>query len=136
MEFSSENTWTKDLTDKKDIYASLNIKDYILYDAEGLYLPSQLMGFELVDGVYIEIQPDENGGIRSSSLDLDFRIRDNEIAICKQSAGKWVRTRAEAAEARAEEEAARAQQEANARQKAEAEIAQLREQLARLQARS
>ena len=143
MEFSSENTWTKDLTDKKDIYASLNIKDYILYDAEGLYLPSQLMGFELVDGVYIEIQPDENGGVRSSSLDLVFRIRDNEIAIRKQSAGNWVRTRAEAetiradaAEARAEAAEARAQQEANARQKVEAENAQLREQIARLQARS
>lgn len=46
-----------------------------------------------------------------------------------------MKTRAEAAEARAEAAEARAQQEANVRQKVEAENAQLREQLARLQAR-
>jgi Uma2 family endonuclease len=143
MEFSSENTYQKDLTDKMDIYASLQIQNYFLYDAEDLYLPSQLMGFELVNGVYVEVQPDENGGVRSSSLGLDFRIRDKEIAICNPAAGNWVRTRAETAEARAAQETARAEfaekraaQEAAARQKAETEIAQLREQLARLQART
>lgn len=157
MEFSSKNTWTKDLTDKKDIYASLNIQDYILYDAEGLYLPSQLMGYELVDGNYKEITPDAEGGIHSSSLNLDFHIREEELGIFDPETGEWVKTRAEEEAARADEEAAarreettraetaearaetaeaRAQQEANARQQAEAEIAQLREQLTRLQARS
>lgn len=157
MEFSSKNTYQNDLTDKMEIYASLEIQNYFLYDAEGLYLPSQLMGFELVNGVYVAVQPDESGGIRSSSLGLDFRIRDQEIAIFDPVANDWVRTRAEIAEARAEQEAnarqkeatraetaearaaqeaARAEQEANARQKAEAEVAQLREQLARLQART
>ncbi len=150
MEFSSKNTYQNDLTKKMGIYASLEIQNYFLYDAEGLYLPSQLMGFELVSGVYVEVQPDENGGVRSSSLDLDFRIRDGEIGIYDPVTGDWVQTRAEAAEARATQEAAarqeeatraeaaeaRATQEANARQQAEAEVAQLREQLARLQARS
>ena len=157
MEFSSESTYRNDLTNKMDIYASLGIKDYFLYDAEDLYLPSQLMGYELVNGVYLEVQPDDNGGIRSSALGLDFRIRDEGIAIFDPVANDWVRTRAETAEARAAQEAnarqkettraetaeARAAQEANARQKettraetVEAENAQLREQLANLQARS
>ena len=35
MEFSSKKTVRKDLTDKMDVYASLDIRDYILYDAEG-----------------------------------------------------------------------------------------------------
>ncbi|MDE0085053.1 MAG: Uma2 family endonuclease [Candidatus Poribacteria bacterium] len=129
MEFSSKNTYQNDLTKKMDIYASLKIQDYFLYDAEGLYLPSQLIGFELVNGVYEEVQPDESGGVRSSSLGLDFRIREGEIGIYDPVAGDWVRTRAEIAEARAA-------QEASARQKAEAEVAQLREEIARLQARS
>jgi len=150
MEFSSKNTYQNDLTKKMEIYASLEIQNYFLYDAEGLYLPSQLMGFELVNGKYEAIQPDESGGIRASSLGLDFRIRDQEIAIFDPVANDWVQTRAEIAEARAEQEAnarqeettraetaeARAEQEANARQKAEAEVAQLREEIARLQARS
>ena len=60
MEFSSKNTYQNDLTGKMDIYASLKIQDYFLYDAEGLYLPSPLMGYELVDGIYVEVSPDEN----------------------------------------------------------------------------
>lgn len=129
MEFSSKNTYQNDLTKKMEIYAFLEIQNYFLYDAEGLYLPSQLMGFELVDGVYVAVQPDESSGVRSSSLGLDFRIRNQEIGIYDPVANDWVRTRAEIAEARAE-------QEANARQKAETEVAQLREQLERLQART
>ncbi len=117
MEFSSKNTWTKDLTDKKDIYASLNIKDYILYDAEGLYLPSQLMGYELVDGNYKEITPDAEGGIHSSSLNLDFHIREEELGIFDPETGEWVKTRAEIAEEKLKF--------------AEAEVAELREQLAK-----
>ena len=171
MEFSSKNTYQNDLTGKMDIYASLKIQDYFLYDAEGLYLPSPLMGYELVDGIYVEVSPDENGGFRSSSLGLDFHLRDEGLGIYDPVANEWVRTRAEAAEARAAQEAtraetaearaaqevtraeaaearaaqevtradtaeARAAQEATARQEAEAEAEKLREQIARLQART
>lgn len=129
MEFSSKKTWRKDLTDKKDIYASLNIQDYILYDAEGIYLPSQLMGFELVEGDYKEIFPDADGGIHSSSLNLDFHIREEELGIFDPETNEWVKTRAEIAEALAA-------QEADARKQAEEEVALLREQIARLQRRS
>ena len=125
MEFSSKSTYDKDLGEKMDVYASLGIQDYFLYDAEGLYLPSPLMGFTLMDGVYVAIPPGERGGFRASVLDLDFHLRDGEIAIYDPVAGKWVQTRAErteTAEARAEN--------------AEAEAAQLREELARLKARS
>ena len=113
MEFSSDSTYEKDLNEKMDVYASLDIQDYLLYDAEGLYLPTQLMGFTLVDGAYEAIPPDDGGGIRSSALDLDFRLRNGEIAIYDPVAGEWVQTRAEAAEA---------------------EVAQLREEIARLKA--
>ena len=171
MEFSSKNTYRNDLTDKIDIYASLKIQDYFLYDAEGLYLPSPLMGFELVDGIYVPVPPGENGGFRSSSLGLDFHLRDEGLGIYDPVANEWVQTRAEAAEARAAQEVtradtaeartaqeairadtaearaaqevtradtaeARAAQEATARQEAEAEAEKLREQIARLQART
>ena len=136
MEFSSESTYRNDLTNKKDIYESLGINNYFLYDAEDVHLPSQLMGFELVNGVYIEVQPDDNGGIRSSSLSLDFHIREKGLAIFDPSANDWVRTRAETEAIRADTAEARATQEAKARQEVEAENAQLREQIANLQARS
>ena len=47
MEFSSKNTYRNDLGHKMKLYASLGIQDYVLYDAEGLYLSSPLMGFYL-----------------------------------------------------------------------------------------
>ncbi len=144
MEFSSESTYKKDLNEKMDIYASLKIEEYFLYDAEGLYLPSPLMGFTLVDGDYVAIPPNDDGGIRSSVLGLDFRLRDGEIAIYDPIANEWVQTRAERteiAEARAEQETARAEQESIARENAEtraknaeAEVALLREELTRLKA--
>ena len=145
MEFSSKSTYDKDLGEKRDVYASLGIQNYFLYDAEGLYLPSPLMGFTLVDGVYVAISADERGGFRASALDLDFHIRDGEIAIYDPVVGEWLQTRAERteiAEARAEQETiarenaeTRAEQEAARAENAEAELAQLREELARLKAR-
>ena len=128
MEFSSDRTYEKDLNEKMDIYASLEIQDYFLYDAEGLYLPSPLMGFTVEDDVYVPIPPDDNEGIRSSVLGLDFRLQDGEIRIYDPISSEWVQTlaeRTEIAEARAEQEAARAEN-------AEAEVALLREEIARL----
>ena len=143
MEFSSDSTYEKDLNEKMDIYASLEIQDYFLYDAEGLYLPSPLMGFSLEDGLYMPIPPDEHEGIRSSVLGLDFRLQDGEIRIYDPVADEWVQTRAELAEARAEEEAERAEnaealveQEVTRAETAEAEVAMLREEIARLKASS
>ena len=164
MEFSSKNTYRDDLGKQLELYSLLGIQDYLLYDAEGLYLPSALMGFELIDDVYVPISAGPTGGLRSSALGLDFHVENVGLGIYDPIADEWLQTpaesalslaeqeaiRAETAEARAEQEItraetaeARAEQEitraetAEARaEQAEAEAAQLREQLARLQART
>ncbi len=143
MEFSSKTTYATDLGPKKDRYASLGIQDYFLYDALDLYLPTPLMGFTLVDGVYEPISGDEDGGLHSDVLSLDFHVDDVGLGIYDPVAGAWLQTPTESAEARAEEEKARAEQEkaraetAEARaETAETEVVQLREQLQRLQTRS
>ncbi|RKU31480.1 hypothetical protein C6499_04390 [Candidatus Poribacteria bacterium] len=81
MEFSSKNTYQNDLGHKMELYASLGIQDYFLCDIEGLYLPSPLMGFTLVDGVYVPISADVDGGLHSAALNLEFHIGD---------VGRWV----------------------------------------------
>ncbi|RKU28381.1 hypothetical protein C6497_09170 [Candidatus Poribacteria bacterium] len=157
MEFSSKTTYDKDIDEKMDVYASLDIQNYFLYDAEGLYLPSPMMGFTLRDGVYEPVAADERGGYHATALNLDFHIRDGEIAIYDPVAGEWVQTLAEQEATRADQETARADQEATRAENAEAraeqqslraenaearaetaetEAAQLREELARLKARS
>ncbi len=154
MEFSSESTYQNDLGRKMELYASLGIQDYFLYDAEGLYLPSPLMGFTLVDGAYAPISEGSDGGLRSSALGLDFHVSDVGLGVYDPALDKWLQTpaesavaRAELAENRVEQEAARAenaenraenaenraQQETQRAENAEAEVARLREVLARLQ---
>ena len=159
MEFSSKNTYRNDLGRKMELYASLGIQDYFLCDIEGLYLPSPLMGFTLVDGLYVPISADVEGGLHSPALNLDFHINDLDVDLYASAlnsgfpadvaglgiydpvADAWLQTPAESALALAELEAqraetaeARAEQETIARQQAEAEASQLREELARLKA--
>ena len=148
MEFSSKTTYQNDLTGKKALYAGLGIPNYVLYDAEALYLPSPLMGFRLIEGVYMPIPPGADGRIHSDVLGLDFVIQDRRLQVYDPMSGAWLQTpaeayaaRAETAEARAETAEARAEREAIARQEeraraetAEAEVERLREQLARSQA--
>ncbi len=129
MEFSSENTYAEDLGEKMDVYGSLGIQEYFLYDALGLYLPDPLMCFTLVDGVYVAIQPGEQGGFRASTLDLDFHIHNSEIRIYDPVAGEWLQTRADRATTPEEHAVSRAR---NAKFRAE----RFREEIARLKARS
>lgn len=150
MEFSSKGTYRNDLGRKMELYASLGIQDYFLYDAEALYLPSPIMGFTLVDGAYVPISAAPDGGLHSAALGLDFSVGDVGLGIYDPVAGAWLQTPAESASARADreathaelqqiradQEAARADQEALARQRAETELAELREELERLKART
>ncbi len=133
MEFSSKTTYDTDLGPKKDRYASLGIQDYFLYDALDIYLPTPLMGFTLVDGVYVPISEDEDGGLHSDVLNLDFHVDDVGLGLYDPIADVWLQP---LAETRAEQEAARAEQAEARAEQAEIEIAQLREQLQRLQTRS
>ncbi len=112
MEFSSKTTYAEDLGKKMDLYASLGIQDYFLYDAEGLFLASQLMGWTLVDGVYVPVSEHADGGLHSDVLSLDFHVDDEGLGFYDPVAGAWLQTPTEAAEARAEQEATRAEQEA------------------------
>ena len=137
MELSSEGTYREDLGDKLELYNVLGIRDYFLYDAEGLYLPSPLMGYTLVDGAYAAIPAGEGGGLRSSSLNLDFHAGNEGLGIYDPVVGTWLQTPAESVAYGSSMAIARAEREAVARREAEveAEVAQLREELARLQAR-
>ena len=121
MEFSSKTTYQNDLTDKMGLYAGLGIPNYLLYDAEALYLPSPLMGFQLVEGVYVPIPPGVDGSIHSDILSLDFHIRERRLEVYDPVREQWLQTPAETAEARAET--------------AETEVERLQAELARLKER-
>ena len=114
MEFSSNRTYRNDLDEKMTHYARMKIPEYFLYDPDRRYLPSPLMGFRLVEGAYVEIFPNIEGGIHSEILALDFHLLADGLGIYDPRAQEWLQTRAE---------------------KAEAEVARLQEELARLKER-
>ena len=128
LEFASRKTYQRDLTDKKRLYADIGIKEYFLYDVEGRYLPTTLMGFRLVGENYVEIAVDVNGGIPAETLGLEFHLLDDEFGIHDPNTQEWVKTRAEAEAERAEHAEERAEH-------AETEAAQLRKEIERLKAR-
>ncbi len=135
MEFSSKTTYAEDLGKKMDLYTSLGIQDYFLYDAEGLFLASQLMGWTLVGGVYVPISEHADGGLHSDVLSLDFHVDDEGLGFYDPVAGAWLQTPTEAAEARAENAETLAKQEAtraeNAETLAEQEAARAEQEAAR-----
>ena len=132
LEFSSKGTYRNDLTGKVKLYAEIGISEYFLYDVDRRYLPTPLMGFRLIGRDYVEISTLANGGIPSERLGLEFHLLDDSFDIYDPEAEEWLNTAAEAAQMRAEDAEERANREATARQKAEAEVAQLREELERL----
>ena len=127
MEFSSKNTYQNDLGHKMELYAALGIQDYFLCDIEGLYLPSPLMGFTLIDGLYVPISADVDGGLHSPALNLDFHMGDvgrwlhspvpnldfppdvMGLGIYDPVGDAWLQTPAESALAQAELASARAE---------------------------
>ena len=121
MEFSSNRTYQNDLDEKMAHYARMNIPEYFLHDPDRRYLPSPLMGFRLVEGAYVEIAPNADGRVHSETLNLDFALLDDGLAIYDPQAQRWLQTAAEKAKERAE--------------RAETEIARLQAELERLKAR-
>ena len=64
LEVASRTTYQKDVNEKPAIYASMGIPEYWMFDPTGGELYGQaLVGYKLVDGVYvpIEITPNEHG---------------------------------------------------------------------------
>ena len=147
MDLSSKKTYQNDLGGKMELYASLGIQDYFLCDVEALYLPSPLMGFTLVNGQYVPISENVDGGLHSPALNLDFHVGDvgrwlhsptpnshfpaevMGLGIYDPVVEAWLQTPVRSAFTEAELASARAEI-------AEAEIARLRAELERLKARS
>ena len=127
IEFSSPRTYRDDLRVKVPLYAEIGIKEYFLCDLERDLLPSPLIGYRLVDGEYVSIPVDTDGNAFSETLGLELRLHDEDIDFYDPKTDKLLLTPAESAQKEAEEESI-------ARQRAEEEILQLRQEVERLKA--
>jgi len=134
IETTSRKTRRKDTVDKPQLYASLGVKEYFLFDPDHEYLDPPLQGHRLSGGAYVQIEIDPAGFLESRELGLRLRVEGENLCFYRVDTGEQLLPPAERAAAEAERAAAeseRADREAQARQAAEAELARLREELAR-----
>ena len=107
LEFSSENTFKRDLGVKKELYAErLGVREYFLYDADRKYLPTPLMGFRLVGTEYVPIRPEPDGKVFAETLGLSLGLRGDSFGFYEPIAGRWLETPMDEAAERAEAAAA------------------------------
>lgn len=73
MEVLSPSTWRRDLGRKRDIYAKLGIRDYVIFDPDD-HISPRLLGLTLGDGAYrrlpVEELPDGMVGVYCRTLGL------------------------------------------------------------------
>jgi len=147
IEFTSRKTRKVDLYQKPDIYSWLGVSEYFMFDPLGDYLKPRLIGFKLVRGKYVQMDKTKPR-LHSNVLGLDLVTEGNRLRFYDSRTGEKLLTHEEAqaarqlAEAQAQREAkarqtaeTKAQRAVAAQQVAEAEMARLREDLARLQKR-
>ncbi len=121
LEVASPSTYRHDLTYKKDLYASvLGVSEYYIYDPYHEVNP-YFVGYRLVDGVYEEIGlVDER--LPSLMLGLDLGENEGVFGLYDPRRSVWLQPLEKQIE-----------QEAEARQRAEAELAQALAALKRLE---
>ncbi len=132
FEITSEGTWGEDWGNKRELYASLGIEEYFIFDPLEEYLRPSLVGFTLRDAEYQEMEPNENDTLYSRQLDAYLGRRDLYLRLFDAQTGHMMLWDAEQTqrirqvEQRAEQQAQRAEQEAQRAEQAEAENARLR----------
>ena len=130
LEVASKSTVKRDVTDKRDLYAQMGVREYWLYDPKGKLHWPRLKGYVLARGEYRALPTRDLAGgglaIESWVLGLELRFEDDRLRLWDPTEQRYLLTMKEEkaarrlAEARADAEAQARQQEAQARQLAEA----------------
>ena len=143
LEVTSKSTRRTDERRKRDVYASLGVSEYFLYDPRAEYLAPPLQGWRLHEGEYRPLPAVtvlSNRGVAMASEVLGLELRDDRearmVRLRNPATGEILLSHRESELAREEEAAARraaearVQGEAAARHAAEARIRELERALA------
>ena len=115
LEIASVDTWRPDLREKRVLYASLGVSEYVRYDPEGVGMPVPVIGERLVEGRYRPMAVDAEGAVLSDALGLRLQLVAGQLEVFDRRTGAQLLDPTRALEA-----------ETAARRAAEAEVARLR----------
>ena len=62
----------------------MRVPEYFTFDPQGDYLKPRLQGFRLENGVYVRIEPDDMGRVRSETLGLDLATYGDYMRFYKR----------------------------------------------------
>ena len=96
LEVASPSTYVRDMTEKRDIYASFGVAEYWRFDPTGTLFDPPLEGDRLVAGEYQSIltATDASGILRgySAVLELEICVRPElELKLYDPATGTWLR---------------------------------------------
>jgi Uma2 family endonuclease len=97
FEMASEGTVLQDLGPKYWQYEELGVREYFLFDPEGVHLVPVLQGFRLNRSAYRRLLP--AGGVLESELGFHLRAEGPMLRLIDGRTGQPVPTRAERADA-------------------------------------
>ena len=93
LEVLSPGTWKRDVGEKKEIYAALDVAEYWMMDPYGDYLDAPLIGYRLGDdGSYQPIEPCSLGVYPSAVLGLELRVEDGLLRFRDPRSGEDLKT--------------------------------------------
>jgi Uma2 family endonuclease len=133
FEITSPSTQSEDQVTKKDLYESLEVQEYWLFDPKGQWIPEKLRGYRLREDSYQLITDS-----RSEVLQLRFEIEGKLIGFYREDNGKKLLLPDELASAleaetqRAEAESQRAEAESQRAAELESLLARYRDQFGEL----
>jgi Uma2 family endonuclease len=94
VEFASKSTWQDDLEDKYDLYERLGVREYFLFDPEGLYLLPSLQGYRLKGSTYRRIRA--TNGVVPTELGIGFQAEDTTLRMVDLKTGERILSGTEA----------------------------------------
>lgn len=122
IELISKSTRHTDFGNKRAIYAELGVPEYYIFDPLKEVFTTQLRGFRHAGDDYLPMAGTDR--LRSKTLGLDLVVENGRLRLYDPETGERLRNHTEEAEA--------CRREAEARKQAEAELKQLRKELASL----
>ena len=126
IELASHSTFKNDREGKRELYESLGVKEYFIYNPEYPKILPPLLAYRLENGEYQKVRL-ENNRVFSEVLNLELVDTGNILRLYNPSTEKFLPSLAELANAED-----RAESEKNLRLQAEAEIEELKAELAKL----
>ena len=95
FEIASPSTHMEDTGDKFQVYQTLGIREYFLFDPQGEFYSPTLMGYHLVRGRYARIRPVEGAALPSRRLGVWLVAQDSELRVIDPATRQMVPTHSE-----------------------------------------